>query len=143
MFVGPGSYAEEPTAFEACTYFATRHLTIEAEMRAVSLIGMVDFGGEYQVQESALQRYTTYLVRDISGELATDRSDGQVIPTGRFSADFLCLVDVVDRRVLTVSLQDGSSVGQEVELSNGTKRQLSGIKETSVDIGSMSHQGKY
>ena len=61
-----------------------------------------------------------------------------------FSASIICLADVVDHRILEISIQPGPFVGETVDAPDGVKKEVYSKPPTKTyAVGNMIHQGKY
>jgi hypothetical protein len=136
---GGGANAEA-SPIEACSYFdKMANIDSDAEFVNVEAPILVE---PYTRSSIALDRYSIF-TRSIQAEVGWLKDDGTQLISGALSALFTCEVDVIDRRVLRISVSPGPLAGEEIELSDGSKRTALTPGTTSVEIGAMSHQGKY
>ncbi len=134
----------EPTAEEACAFFARNvPVTLERQGFVFEPIEAQPF----ELRETNLERYAVYARPPITQRFGTANDDGTLNVVGALSALMLCEVDIVERRVLTVSVINGPSAGAPLEIENSTAnvpdKTVSGIRPVSVPVGEAVHQGKF
>jgi hypothetical protein len=116
--------AEEPSAEDACEYFA-RGIPVEVQSADTQFtaIGEIDF---MQV-EIQLDRYVTLTTKnDVVVNFGRSDQDGQIRVGGRISASMVCFVDQKLRRVLEIRVVDGPSVGSSFQDDFGREREIVG-----------------
>ena len=89
-----------------------------------------------------IDRYQSFET-DLLQEFGQVIKNGTFLPTGMVSAKIVCLVDIKDHRVITISINPGPLDGTDGKLSNGETRSIYGAVSQVVPIGLEPHQGKY
>lgn len=134
----------EPTAEEACAFFA-RNVPVQLERQGFVFEPIE--AGAFELRETNLERYAVYTRPPITQRFGTANQDGTLNVVGALSALMLCEVDIVDRRVLSISVVNGPNAGQALEIENSTAnvpdQVVSGVRTVSVPIGDAVHQGKF
>jgi hypothetical protein len=137
--VCPTQAISQPSAEQACQYFLSDAPIVgsarDAHYRTTTVPEFQDIGKE-------LDRYQTLASVGILVEFG-QISDGNFELRGAISASAVCTVDLIDRRVIQMKILDGPIVGSNITNANGDTRRIQGPNEISVDIGSLSHAGKY
>ena len=131
----------EPTANEACLYFANFETEAPIAQGARTL-----FGGDNIVSEQSsvvqLDRYQTIEIQTLR-EIGIRTQDNPFAQFGNVSAALTCIVDIKERRVLTIFVSEGPRVGEDVKIASGSLRKVEGAKSAVLQIGLESSQGKY
>ena len=126
------------SAEDACMFFVGEPelAPFGDEVSFQPLIGLqfVDAG-------TKLERYRTLVAEDVMQTFGALTREGFQV-RGTISAQVSCLVDVIDRRVIYISVQGGRSVGKMIEADTG-RRTVREAKSVVIDVGGKSHWGKY
>lgn len=130
----------EVTASEACAFFS-RGLPVVGIASNVDYEPIVEF--EFEAVGTSLDRYATLVTAPIERSFGISGASGEWTLLGRVSARIVCVADVKDRRVLSLQLTDGPTVGDVIENWRGDKRKVQAPSAVEIDVGSQSHQGKY
>lgn len=127
-----------PSASEACHYFLSEVAIESTAKKNYFIIEMPDF---IPVQTD-LERYETYVALGIRIDFGQG-SQADFHKLGEVSATAICLVDIVERQVIRISVLDGPLVGESTVNANGDTRTIRGPDTKMVDIGLKAHRGRY
>lgn len=141
VFSGSALKSQEVTAVEACEFFS-RTIAVKAPSHLTGDKWVIEDESEFSLNSvTHLGRYN-FLAKLVKIDGYRTRSDGSLLgPTAEVSALIMCEADVIDRRVLNISVIDGPLVGSPSE--NAFSAIYSGPVSESIEVGSRVHQGKY
>jgi hypothetical protein len=128
-----------PTSSEACEYFFA-HVGIAGP--AVDTDHRLVNQPEFVSIKIEIDRYESLLITNSVWEFGeTQGTDFNRL--GKISANALCNVDIIDRRVLEIWLFDGPDVGTETTTFRGDRREVRGPTLNYIAVGDLHHQGKF
>jgi hypothetical protein len=131
----------EPSAESACAFFmpTLNHPTVTE--------GQVKYPiPSFQRVSLELERYATYTTSNFRVEKITMRDGSREELHGIASAIALCSVDVVDRRVLEISVIPGEETGTTISddrNQRGGKVKIKAVETALISVGNAVHKGKY
>lgn len=133
------------TPEEACDYFAG-FLELDTGSAAVAVVdvlaGREDGTNGFGQVSLDLERYATFVSRPLLVATGSVNTPGS--QTGHMSAIYTCFVDIVDERVLEVTVTDGPLVGQAIPVPGRTgDREVNGPVPASYAAGIAAHRGRY
>ena len=134
--------AAEPTPSDACLYFA-QDLSLYGVEKAKSVEYTDVTLPDFKQISLTLDRYAVLISsEEIIREFGIRSANGDLEVRGKISALLICEVDIVDRRVLRLSVIQGPSAGTSIVLETG-KRTIERPDPAVMQIGLQVHRGKY
>lgn len=128
-----------PTSAEACRYFLSEVPIVGPAGNARHILTQAS---EFVSMMTDLERYETLVAEDVRVEFGQRKTDS-FSKLGELSATAICVVDIIDRRVVRILIDDGPSVGQEIENATGNPRKITAPTATVAQIGLGPHAGRY
>lgn len=138
----PSTALSLPTEEEACEYFSGDVAMIGEQPQANAFLAGQREVTPFVKTSIELDRYASFIREWLIG-YALPRQDGQIIVVGYISAREFCLVDIIDRRVISISLVDGPLKGGDKANEQGVLKYIHGVQEQTVEVGSKAHRGAY
>ena len=89
-----------------------------------------------------LERYQSFTFEALT-KIGVIQSDGKFYQTGSVSASVNCIVDIKDRRVVTIIVAAGAETGTINANDSGFPSEVYGAESAVIDIGAQGHQGRF
>ncbi len=131
----------EPTPEEACAFFLPTLIHPKVSIGS-PVVGPIDF----KKVKTSLERYSQYVSENIFIEMLTNKGNGNSELHGIATAKVHCTVDIVDRRVLEITVGGGTACGTTVtdeRYPQGYKVKIQPVASQTIAIGNAVHKGKY